>query len=684
MPLKKLLFFIFSSNNLPLYQDEATGHILEGNENYLKSNGQPAHLQHSPDAWGKVEAKYGRNTKYWGLFRSLTLPLKYVEDGAAILRSIMWSGGLNSISSIGLMKFDPVSLPYRYTSWLLLENNFAKYKESKTGVEIEALEGGVGKFFKANESTVYELDIDNDPEVINVLMDGLELDCKFNFSSFVDFAPTGSHLVPITFLNGEGTQLSMGHGDLIISIGVSGGYQSTSQDWFLKAFATTEIRVRGNLRIVPFTDTGAYALILRTSTNRTHTLYSNPTVNTTTLTFSFDETFTINENENVFLEASWSGSLDLPYGESQFTVEFVNRYPATIIKALYPFRVFQLLVDKMTNGQYTVASDWLNSRKDIAITSGDAIRSLPGAKIKTSIADFFKSMNRWSIGLAVKDDKLIIEPLSFFFQDEVITDIGEVKGAEITVAEDICFNTISAGYEKQDYEDVNGRFEFNQGQKWITPITKIIKELDLVSPYRADPYGIEFTRINFAGKTTTDSGSDNDTFMLNIETALTTVDPDSYYKLFRPAYSAISGIPHPDSIFNTELTPKKSIIANSAFIHSILELLEAQKNTFVSDDKNAELSTTLDGVTVTENEDIQIGSLPSKLFRPYYFNFSTQVPINLFEILNTNPYGKIQFTWNDQQWYGFLMDGGIRPATNDSQSWKLLCAPENDLSKFNT
>ncbi len=93
-------------------------------------------------------------------------------------------------------------------------------------------------------------------------------------------------------------------------------------------------------------------------------------------------------------------------------------------------------------------------------------------------------------------------------------DLWEVKDFQVSVAEDLIYNTIKVGYPNQNYDDINGKDEFNTTHVYNTPLTRIAKELDLTSEYRADSYGIEFTRANLAGKKTTDSGTDNDVFII--------------------------------------------------------------------------------------------------------------------------------------------------------------------------
>lgn len=761
MARKSFIYYLFSKNKKPLYVD-AAGHVLEANDDYFKPDGQPAKLAYSPDGWKDTLVKYARNIFYWGLSRDYTVPMKFVGDGAAILRNRMLTEGVESTTYLAIAKLDRTGLPYNYYSWYLSEINFAKYVLSKTGVQAEALEGGLSKLFKAAENTTYEIPIDEDPEHINILMDGMEFDFNRTLSIIPDqqlFAVPNYYLGTIETAR-EGNTPDILFKDVLPQI--SGPYPN--ENWHTRCDKEQEINIKGKIKCF-FNESDTF--ILRAEVNDgvgagssqydLVNITGSPEPADTEKEFEFDETFTTPISNRVHLKiftGSSSGSVvQITITGGEMTINYKYRHAASYIKALYPFRLLEKLVYVITDGKYTAKSDYLSAMKDIAIASGDSLRKIEGAKIKTTIRDFFKSFfARYSIGLTVHNDQLVIEPFAYFFQNDIIADLGEVDDTTLTVADDLIHNTIKAGYEKKEYSDANGKYETNQGHEWTMPITKIVKELDIKSPYRADPFGIELLRINYDQKKTTDTNSDNDTFLINIttdqpavsanvsfvsagnfiiipsslpivvgqrlrisgsvsnnndytvtgvgsiflaqivfvdlavtdETATVNIEflSQGIYNLYRPAYTSVTGIPNPASAFNLELSPKKGLLKNGAYLHSILDMLDTEKIKLRSADKNSDLVTVLDGVTVTEKEDIQIGGLPAKLFRPYYFNFRTKVPVNLVELLKVNPWGKIKFTINEQAYYGFMMDGGIKPAINDAQTWKLLCAPENDLTKL--
>lgn len=696
MSRKTFLYFLFSKNKLPLYKSD-NGTILEGNVDYLKPDNQPAHLEYSPDGWKDTLVKFVRNIKNWGVFRDMAVPMKFVKDGADILKDQRSKFGYEAQTFLGMQKLDRTTLPYDYKPWYLSEINYTKYKETSTGVQVEALEGGPSKYLKAYENTKYEIPITEDPEHIKIYNDGM----SFDFNRTISIIPGQKVIGANNFYLGtietsrEGNAPDVFFQDLFE---LTPGSVFPNDNWAIKTeIPLVNVRIHGTINIhfnksvipifrleIPNSETGAEQPQIL--------LFNNggvAGVAGTDIVGVFDFTINIPANYQVHLKIFGGSSTDFT---TQFTVEggevlvdYVYRYIPTIVEALLPFRVGEKIVEKLTGGRYTLQSNFLHSKRDIALTCGDALRSLENSVLQSSLSDLFKSLGIFWIGMGIEGDKIVIEPWEYFFRQDIIIDLGEVKDADYTVAEDLLFNTISTGFEKQEYQDVNGRYETNQGQSWATPVTKNTKELDLKSVYRADPLGAELLRINFEKKKTTDTGSDKDVFMIHINNFAEPPDADGniYYKLYRPAFDNVTGLPHWETSFNTLLSPKRTILNHGAFIRSMLEKMDGELITFTSADKNKELSVTWNGVTVTEKEDIRIATLPDRIFQPYYFTFTTQVPINFVELANINPYGKIRFTWKGRQWTGFLFEAGIKPGTNDTQTWKLLVSIENDLLKFN-
>ena len=75
------------------------------------------------------------------------------------------------------------------------------------------------------------------------------------------------------------------------------------------------------------------------------------------------------------------------------------------------------------------------------------------------------------------------------------------------------YSSVKAGYDKQEYSQANGRYEFRFSAEYTTGIILSDKRLELISPYRADSYGIEFMILE-RGDKTSDTRSDKDVFFV--------------------------------------------------------------------------------------------------------------------------------------------------------------------------
>jgi hypothetical protein len=114
-------------------------------------------------------------------------------------------------------------------------------------------------------------------------------------------------------------------------------------------------------------------------------------------------------------------------------------------------------------------------------------------------------------------DKLFGSTVAHHFTDD------EFRDFDATVQQSLLFSTVNVGYDKQDYDSVNGRDEFHFTNQYATGLTRTDNTLDLISPYRADAYGIEFLVLK-RGENTTDNKSDEDVFIVDCDL----MDDDKY------------------------------------------------------------------------------------------------------------------------------------------------------------
>jgi hypothetical protein len=83
---------------------------------------------------------------------------------------------------------------------------------------------------------------------------------------------------------------------------------------------------------------------------------------------------------------------------------------------------------------------------------------------------------------------------------------------------------------------------------------------------------------------------------------------------------------------------------------------------------------------IEEKANVVVGS--TKLFQAIDFAFDTDVPVNLTELLALTPNKSFTIEWKGVTLAGFTLRVGIAPASEKEQSFKLLCAPANDLTNL--
>lgn len=700
---KDFIYFLLDENNNSYYQ--------YGDTVLLSASLKP--LEFTPDGWKKIQIQNQRNQTYFAIDRSFTVPLEYVKDGAQILKYIYYNFGVEAKVYMTVCEkrlfFDATHYGFYYTLLYRGEIDLANFKHDSTKVTVNVMEGGMVKLIKAYENTKYEIPVDV-PEAVEILMDGIELKQSTTYLLNNGNLPNdlGGHTIDLELLNTEAIS-SLGATsqerkktgnavDVLWNLGerflTSGANNVTiTLNWDFNVFVEyaagssplfgARILLQCNVLessssrfLIPGIETGnkidqkggGDPLLLY---NRKHNFKGS-----ITFTAPADARFVL------YMSASPLATREQTYftydNDGEFSISYTYTHHPTTIKALHPLYVFQQLVSKMSDGAYTPQSTFLQSIQDVVVTCGDAIRGITGAKIKTSLRDFFTSFNSdFGIGMGMMGNTLRLEQKSFWVQYSDVIDLGEVSKMKVSPATDLLINNIKIGTPNQDYDDVNGKQEFNTTHEYSAPITRVAKELNLISVYRKDCYGIEFTRLNLDGKATTDNDSDNDVFMIHIED-----NPrvDGFYHLDRSLNAGTTGLLTPSTVFNLYLTPARALRRNGNYIRSLFYKLDAKYLKFQTTDKN-------DAVVcngIIEKADAQIVSLDPALFSCNYLEFETKVPFNLLELLNANPLKAFSGTWAGFQFIGIPDKVSIQPGDNGAQTYKLLASPTTDLTQLIT
>lgn len=654
------------------------------NNGVVSSTSLPTPLDHAPDGWKDKVVNYTRSESYFGMLRSFSIPLRFVKDGAKILRARLYQYGPEDEVNLIILRLNTNT--GKHESFYKGQIDFSTYEDQTDFFEVSIIEGGLSKLLKANENTTYEIPLSLFG--VDLRLTGLNFRKKYVFSSYESSTTRGSHSTPFVFGFEEGTSFGIVPGSSYLRDN-AGFNPATDDRWILHCIdQAVTITITGEIKIRVENQGQNVSFFLQKSNGDVQTIVPNNFRAPGEHTFQINTSLDILPEQKVWLMCQKTEGIgsnrSIAYLPSELNMSFLSKYKTTTVKAVKPFDLAQELLWRMTgagNGvpsAYSLDSSLLLS-SGILLTCGDAVRGLSGAKIKTSWKQFISAFHRNErAGLYPSGKTLQVADKMSYFNTALVYDLGEVNEVKFSPWETAQISKLKAGYQEQNYDDVNGKDEFNNTLQFTTVRTMVDKELNLTAQYRADMYGIEFTRANLSGKTSTDSDSDNDVFMID---AVYNV-ADQLYEPNKPAGLTITGVIDPTTTFNILLSPKRILLKHGAWIRSCLWPYGASKLTYQTTEKNANVQTVEAGVTIKETADVTVGDLAAPVFYPIKAEFETVVPDNLVGLMASNPHGLYQFTYEGKTYKGWVLEASQRPSDNAEQEWTLLLSTDNDLTNL--
>lgn len=278
-----------------------------------------------------------------------------------------------------------------------------------------------------------------------------------------------------------------------------------------------------------------------------------------------------------------------------------------------------------------------------------------------------------------ENDTAILEELNVFFRNISTLNLGSsINSLKKTPAVDLIYNSIKVGYDDQQYDTLNGFQETNSTQNYVGDLTAIQKELNLISPIRADAFGIETLR--FTPQDTSASRSDNDNFFIWLKDE----PEDPVLRIYKPlrseGWQSMTGIDNPNTFYNWKLTPKQCLYRGGPFLRSVFDSQTTIR--FTNAIKNANL-VVIDnnGLRVAERDDITVSSLKPAVFKPLYFDFNCKLYPDALNQLNLR-YTAITFKDRGNSYSGFIIDVSTDAGQNSQRDFKLLSVPNNNFESL--
>lgn len=343
------------------------------------------------------------------------------------------------------------------------------------------------------------------------------------------------------------------------------------------------------------------------------------------------------------------------YNIQELSVSYIGKNTPINIEAFTPAKLLTSLLKKM---ELNLIGEFETGDTPIPwMLAAESIRGFTLAKIHTSFAKFTE-FARAVLGYEyeIQDNKVVFRHISKFYDTTQYKELEYVNQLDWSINEALIYSGVDVGFEKKDYDEINGRDEFHFTNSFSTGLAINDNVLKLISPYRSDCYGIEFLADKRLEKTKDDS-SDNDVFIVDAATmnGKLVLRRESNFG----AALEVRGVLFPDTIFNAMYSPRRMLFNNR---------------------KRVGVCTNLLAFTASEgNSSISVGSTPE----------TTGIPIpdsdRIFRIENIkietaglspfplNYKGVIGFSYMNRHYEGFISDITEKIGKRQSVSYKLIC-----------
>lgn len=345
------------------------------------------------------------------------------------------------------------------------------------------------------------------------------------------------------------------------------------------------------------------------------------------------------------------------------SVNFQSRINSVNIDVLLLTTVAEKLLESMTDSSdysvdiynYVPGGITRSRLSSCFIMPAESARNLPNAKLYTSFKKFCEFMEaEFGYVLVVEGNNVTFIHRYALFDNYVVKDLSDqINDYEYSVNSSLVNTSVKVGYDKQDYDSINGRDEFRFTNEFSTGLKLTDNTLSFISPYRADAYGIEFL-VQKRGEDTIDNDSDNDVFIVGCQYA--TSAENGNLLLDRPySSSQLLGLISPDTMFNIEYSPRFMLEANKAYIGACTNMLK-----FTSSDGNSNVSI----AGIKETDDFPIDN---RLFTV------GEVDVETSEVdIPSNLSGLISLDYNGEAVHGYIKEMKINVGKTESVRYSLI------------
>lgn len=597
--------------------------------------------------WEDITSSFKRND-FDGVIRSFSNKFEFCGEAYHLIKSEYRKNYLSASANVIFYS--------RNNSWLWNERfrlslDFSTLVDDGSTISINAIDNSLASLIKAKKGVQYEYSVNEIKEEAQLYYDRLKMKSSVNYTisnarnnndqPLISIITTQSKYAGINFINFK-PEIAVGG---FIEYDYEDDFQGKQYKTFVRALKTVELKINARFKTVlnmtnatNFSGANVRLYKVNSSTGELMGgalftggyLYGSATPPVEDV---INLSVTLYEGESLSFMIQSNFSQPYAYGVATILEHdnpillFESKGDPVYIDCVNPTTLLNKLLKSMNGGQPGITGTItpLDKRlSECVILPGESVRGLPNAKIYTSYSKFCDWMKA-AFGYipVVGESSVSFVHRDTLFRNKVVKEIENYTDLEYSINNSLIYSRVRVGYEKQDYESVNGRDEFRFSNEYETGVKINDNSLELISPYRADAYGIEFL-VQKRGEDTTDNTSDSNVFFVN---AIKYGD----YRLVRSGY-VVSGAISPDTMFNVAYSPRFMIEANKRFIAA-----SVSKLTFASSEGNSDV--VINGVK--ESSDIE---LSNRLFTVGNLSFETgdlNIPENLNGIVSIKNQGEV-------------------------------------------
>lgn len=601
--------------------------------------------------WDDVEMKWKRND-FDGVVRSFTTKFEFAGSTYSLLVSEFIKNMLNASASIVFYT--------RNNSWLWNERfrcalDFSTFSYNGNTCEINAIDDTLAAKIKANRSTKYEYNVS---ELSEKDLDYDRLEMKSQVTWIFPFSSDEETTVKLIYNHENYIPIYVEKSDIYTKNVVEVNDVGIGEELPFITCSKSQLIHLSCILTLQFGDlvNATVELISNIPGNIDVLLYSGPVLSSSA-NIDMDIFMMPGQTLRLIYHPYWVGAGNEEHYLTNIIgiapkITFLSKSDTVKIPTISPIKLLNRILESINSDSDGITGEIVNPTYALQrtfILPAESIRGISQAKIYTSYKDF----QEWMFAVfgfvpVIGDNKVSFVHMDTLFVDKQAKDIGNTSEFELSLDSGMVHSSVKVGYNKKDYDSVNGRDEFRFTTEYTTGTKLTDSSLELISPYRADAYGIEFLAQK-RGEETTDSSSDKDIFFVMVQST-----DESVLHLERG--QTITGVISPETMFNNLYAAPYMITAHYNYLRAL-----GQKLFFASSDGNSDVKIN----SFALNADLELPN--TALFLPARATFITDdssIPDDLS--------GYISFVHQGKKYKGYVSEITLNIGRLESVKYELI------------